>query len=366
MKNTKKLKYYSLDNILSKDCQYNVIFGERSNGKTFACFDYGLRKYCNEGRKMAIIRRWRDDFIGKRGATMFDAIVSEGLVSKYTNGEWDRIHYNSSRWYLAKFDEKLQKIITKDEPFAYAFAISTMEHDKSTSYPDIDTVVFDEFLTRDRYLPDEFVLFMNVLSTIIRQRIGIRIFMLGNTVNQYSPYFKEMGLSNIKQMKQGDIDVYMYGESGLRVAVEYADMPSKSKPSDIYFAFNNPKLNMIKGGSWEIDIYPHKPIQFEKHHIVFTYFILFEGETLQCEVVVKDGYYFTFIHQKTTPLKDVEHDIIFSQEHSHRPNWRRKLSKPTDEIGKTLYSFFTKEKVFYQDNEVGEIVRNYFEWSNRS
>ena len=29
-------KYYSLDNILKKNCVYNVIFGERSNGKTYS------------------------------------------------------------------------------------------------------------------------------------------------------------------------------------------------------------------------------------------------------------------------------------------------------------------------------------------
>ena len=37
--------------------------------------------------------------------------------------------------------------------------------------------------------------FMNVLSTIIRDRENIKIFMLGNTVNKYCPYFDEMGLT---------------------------------------------------------------------------------------------------------------------------------------------------------------------------
>ena len=32
----KKSKYYSLKNILSKNCTYSIIIGERSNGKTYA------------------------------------------------------------------------------------------------------------------------------------------------------------------------------------------------------------------------------------------------------------------------------------------------------------------------------------------
>lgn len=102
-----------------------------------------------------------------------------------------------------------------------------MEHDKSTNYDGIINAVLDEFLTRSYYLPNEFVLFMNVLSTIIRDRDNVKIFMMGNTVNQYCPYFAEMGLTHIKEMKKGDIDVYEYGESGLTVAVEYTDSPNK-------------------------------------------------------------------------------------------------------------------------------------------
>lgn len=33
---TKKPKYYRLKNILQKNATYNVMFGERSNGKTYA------------------------------------------------------------------------------------------------------------------------------------------------------------------------------------------------------------------------------------------------------------------------------------------------------------------------------------------
>ena len=37
-----KAKYYSLKNILDKNAIYNVIFGERSNGKTYSVLKYGL------------------------------------------------------------------------------------------------------------------------------------------------------------------------------------------------------------------------------------------------------------------------------------------------------------------------------------
>jgi len=44
-----------------------------------------------------------------------------------------------------------------------------------------------------------------------------------------------------------------------------------------------------------------------------------------------------------------------------RPNYYVSLLRPVDEISKQIIVFFKKEKVFYQDNEVGEIVRNYID-----
>ena len=71
----KKTKYYRLDNILKKEAQYNIIFGERSNGKTFAVLEHGLKLFAETGKQLAIIRRWKEDFRGKRGQSIFDASI---------------------------------------------------------------------------------------------------------------------------------------------------------------------------------------------------------------------------------------------------------------------------------------------------
>lgn len=355
-----KLKYYSLDPILSKDAQYNIIFGERSNGKTYACLTYMIKQYVKNGSQSALIRRWKEDFRGKRGQTMFDALVADGSVSRLTNGEYQNIYYYSGKWYLANPDARTGKMVPAEEPFCWGFALSDQEHDKSTSYPKVRTVMFDEFLTRQYYLPDEFVIFMNTLSTIIRQRDDVRIFMCGNTVNQYCPYFTEMGLSHIKEMNKGAIEVYKYGESRLRVAVEYADSISdKGKPSDVYFAFNNPKLSMITGGAWEIAMYPHLPMKYLPRDIKLTYFMRFNDELLQCEIIRKDKSMFTYVHRKTTPIQDENKDIIYELVDDPRPNHIRNMRHSSRPINKKIGQFFADNKVFYQDNEVGEIVRNY-------
>ena len=209
-----KQKFYSLKPIMQQapDAYYYVIFGGRSTGKTYASLLYGLEIYAKTGKQLAIIRRWAEDFKGKRGQQMFDALVSNGEITRITGGKWTGIYYYGSRWFFCKYEDGQR--ITDNTPCAFGFSIASMEHDKSTSYPDVVTVVFDEFLTRGAYLPDEFVLLMNCLSSIIRNRTDVKIIMLGNTVNKYCPYFKEMGLSHVKDMKAGSIDIYQYGDSG--------------------------------------------------------------------------------------------------------------------------------------------------------
>lgn len=365
------MKYYSLKNIKKRGAIYNVIFGERSNGKSYSVLDEILKNYCEKGEQGGIIRRWDTDLQGRRASVLFEPLVINRKVTTYTDGEWDFVTYYAGRWYLARFDEKTRKTIKDDTPFCYAFALNTMEHDKSTSYPLITTVLFDEFITRRGYLDNEFVIFMNEISTIVRERSNIIIYMLGNTVNMDCPYFSEMGLTHVKEMRQGDIDTYTYGESGLKVAVEFCgESARQSKKSDKYFAFDNPRLQMItgKGQLWEIGVYPHKPMDYKPKDVKFIFFIRYNDDMVQGEVVIGNGYNFLFIHPKTTPIKRPGKDIVFDSEYSPLFTSTRKLGQS---IGRTSITskimwYFKNDKVFFSDNKTGDIVRNYLIWCSRA
>ena len=370
-KQQEQQEYYSLEPILKEKAHYNIIIGERSNGKTYSVLQKFVNDYAEHGYQAALLRRMQEDFIGKRGAGLFEPLIDNGEIELATAGEWTSVYYYASRWYLCRYEEDKKgnvERITDTQPFMYGFALSQMEHEKGTGYPNVKNIAFDEFITRMAYLRDEFVLFMNTLSTIIRSRDDVTIFMLGNTVNKYCPYFDEMGLRHIKDMKQGEIDVYqLKHKSGkiLKVAVEYCKPYEKGKKSDFYFAFDNQKLEMITNGVWEIDLYPHCPYRYKPKNILFTYFIEFDKELLQCEVVQVDDVCFTFIHRKTTPLKNPDKDLVFTTRYDARPNYRRKLTNPHLPIERKIVEFYATDKIFYQDNEVGEIVRNYLLWCKK-
>ena len=354
------MSYYNLAPILKKKAVYNVIFGERSNGKTYATLKHGLEQYFKDGSQIAYIRRWKEDITGKRGQAVFSALVENNEIVKLSNGKFTGIHYYTGRFFLCNYDNG-KPIYNDNDVIGFLFALTDVEHDKSTSYPKVNNIIFDEFLTNKLYLPDEFVTFMNVVSTIIRRRETVKIFMLGNTVNKYCPYFNEMGLTNIQTMLQGDIDLYNYGESGLTVAVEYCktDKSEQRKESKKYFAFNNPKLQMITGGAWELAIYPHLPMKYKPIDVLLTYYIDFADNIYSCEIIEKDGITFTYIHEKTTPIKDLENSLIYSLQHNPKPNYNRNILSPITKIQKKIRWYFITHNVFYQNNNVGDGVSNY-------
>jgi hypothetical protein len=367
------MKYYNISKLMNTGGRYLICFGERSNGKTFQALLYGLKEYLTSGNKVAIIRRFREDFKGKRGGAYWDNLCYDGSgknhVKELTKGKYDAITYYAGKWYLAYYDNELQKYITQPEPFAYAFALTEMEHEKGNTYA-VGTIIFDEFMTRGTYLPDEFIAFTNTISTLVRSRSElngrmIRVIMCANTVSKYCPYFDEFGIGQrVRAMKQGEIAIFNYGDSGLKVAVEYCDSPNTFKPSDVFFAFENEKLKMITQGYWELDFYPHLKEKHEEKDIKCSYFIVFQENILQADIIIKHNAAYTFIHRKTTPIKYEDKDIIFTTEANHNANYFGRLTKPVTKTGKKIYYFFVNNKVFYSSNEVGEIMSHYLEWSN--
>ena len=359
------MKYYSLNKINKKDATYNVIFGERSNGKTYATLKQVLENYFSDGSQFAYIRRWSVDVQPKRMNNLFNAIIEDGYLEKLSGGKFTAIFYRTGRFYLCTYNDKGKPIYNEEDIIGYAFSLSENEHNKANSYPRVTTIIFDEFLTNKIYLPDEFILFMNTVSTIVRQRTNVKIYMLGNTVNKYCPYFKEMGLTNILTMKQGTIDLYTYGETKLKVAVEYADSKKKFKKNNFYFAFNNPKLKMITGGAWELNIYPHAPVKWRPKDILFTYFIDFNDSLYQCEIISKDANVFTYIHEKTTPIKNPDKDIIYTLDYNPKINYNINILKPLNDYQSKITWFYTHDRVYYQNNNVGDAINNYLKICKR-
>lgn len=357
------MDWYSYESIDKIDSTYKIIIGERSNGKTYGWCEKVLQEYLKTGTPSAYVRRHEEQIKPRYLKKLFTPQLS--WVEKETQGKWNSIQYWLNDFYLTRVETLANgetKVVAKDKhEFCRCYAVSTVETSKGADRGRVASVAFDEFITRQSYLQNEFILFQNVLSSIIRKRTGITIYMLANTVNKYCPYFRNMGLRKVAVQKQGTIDVYKMGDSQLKIAVEYCSQSGHQDPIvSQYFAFDNPRLQMITNGSWEIDMYRLAPPELSDARIVLSFFINFEEQLIQGDIHMYNGYPIVFFHPKTTPIKDPERSIIYTQDTMdsnplHQCDIR---NKPT-RAHQLIMDLFNQRKTYYSDNECGEVVQNW-------
>ena len=373
-------KTYIPSKILENVVEYLMWISERSDGKSYIAMEMilYLKKWYNYSG--AMIRRYDEDLVYSNGVEIVSNLIGfnelvytrtkgkcDNAVIEIFEGQYNTIVYESRKYYLAfdgKDDQGKDVHIRDTKPFMYAFAISKEERKKGTAYPDIKITIFDEFISRGAYLPEEFISYQNLLSTIIRRRDDVINILCANAINRYCIYFQEMGLKHVKEQKQGTIDYYEFGEPVvMRVAVEMiAPIDNKYKKSNKYFAFDNPKLKMITEGKFELALYPHLPVRYKPKDIKFIYYIIFDGECFQCNIIKVDNNMFTFIHPKTTEINMNRNTLIFTPEINVSPHYRRKITFTQDDIGNMIASFYKKDKVFYSDNSTGDTIHNYLLW----
>lgn len=347
------MKYYSLERILKKDAEYYMIYGEKSNGKTYAINSMILHKFLETGEQGVYVRRWTEDIMGATPASMYNSIYINEIQGKYP--QYSGVSYYRRAWYLVDHEGKREKI-----PFMYAFSLGSVDHTNGSAYPNVRTIFFDEFTTRGAYQPDEYERWQILLSNIIRDRGDVKIFMAGNTVNKISPYFKAIDFKP-DSIQQGEIVLLKRGVT--RYALEYTDATEGGKKSDKYF-YSGKTVSMITKGAWEMAEYPKAPAKWSKGDIMMRLFIIFNGEYISGEFVHLNGGDFIFFYpKKIKKIFHPESDIVFCDFSDYRWNYYDGITRATDDISRLVALQFQRGKIFYADNDTGEILRNFIIYS---
>ena len=115
------MKYYNTNKIDRKKAVYNVIFGERSNGKTFALLRKSLIEFLKDGSQMGYVRRWKEDITGRRASRLYAGSNEAGLVEKCSDGKFTGVHYWAGKWYLCTYDDNGKAIYSDTNIIAFSF-----------------------------------------------------------------------------------------------------------------------------------------------------------------------------------------------------------------------------------------------------
>lgn len=377
-KSDEGLTYWTPYQLVPHMCQYYIVVGERSNGKTFAMLKLILEDYFEHGFRSVYIRQMDIDITTNLMGQVYDDLVNKGVVRDVTGGVWTDVVYKSRQWFLCYYDDDGNRV-TDETPFMYARSISGAKHTKSITIPNARNIFYDEFINADGLIPNEFKNLVNIVSTTFRNSPDGRVWLVANTVDPHSNYYTLFGLGDIKKYPKGQISLLeskQQTKTGkkMRIAFEYTDtiiQNDAGKPSDIYFLFDGDTTGttkMITDGEWEIGIYPKLPFEFEYKEIKRMGYIYYNESVLRVRVIKRGRDVFAYIDstdQLVRSLIDEERDTLFKLEFTHLHNELIYLDRQYSDnrLSMMLAPLFTKQRIFFEDDSIGKMVTSYLKES---
>ncbi len=350
--------YYSADKILAEGSTYNVIIGQRSNGKTFDCVSRALEEFIKEDNPSVYIRRYDESITPANIFKLCGVHIKD--LEIMSDGEYNNFDYKKKTFYCTHVDQSTGKVDKRSEPFLYCVGLNSWEHKKGQDRGFVKYVIFDEFLTRDTYLNDEYAKFMNLLSSVIRDRLGTIIFMLGNTVNKFCPYFQKFNI-DMKDIKQGYIYNFKYGETTL--SLEYCrEYGNTSKVNKAYFDFPEKSLDMIKKGYWEIDSYPHLYSHKRDYSRQIDYlYIHFGNVVLRWELLIDEtNNVYSFISPSDFDRALESNKIFITNDSLTLLDNRMCFGEfPKNKLTDYLLKTWKIGKMFFATDDVGDVFENF-------
>lgn len=363
--NIKNIVYYNIDDLVSKDADINILFGERSNGKSYQLkYKRGVEKYLATGKRFILMRRYREEITNGSIEQYFQDVDVERL----TSGKYNCITTYRKQIFLSKYDFETMKV-TRGEKIGYAVALSTEQNYAGGSFLDVEDIIFEEFMTRTRYLGDsEPTKLMNFYATIDRKRGTTKLWLVGNTISRVCPYLYEWDLVGIvSKQKQGTIvtkEIEASEGDMVKLAIEYCKSTGVSSHT---IGWNK---DMMNDGSWQSNPQPHLPKSYKCYNVYFRFIFQYQSfrfisEYLQDKEEKDKTCWFIYPMDEKKEIK--KNTLVISDKVNIDRYWQRNIYDITinNDNLKSLLNTFREDKIFYCNDLVGTDFKQVIDFTIR-
>lgn len=162
--------YFNLSEVLGEQMLLNFCTSSRGAGKTFSTLKKCVEDFLNTGEQFVYVRRTQSE-LDTSAPTLLTAFKPAGFFLEHS------------------FNFKKDCFLIDGKVMGYAVAVSTAHKLKSTSFPLVTKIIFDEFISESgSYLKDEVTKFLSLIETVGRMR-DITVVCLANKSTIYNPYY---------------------------------------------------------------------------------------------------------------------------------------------------------------------------------
>lgn len=172
--------FYDYTPIMSRNAVFNMIVGGRGIGKSYGAKVREVKRALHSDWQFIYMRRFTEEL--KTSAESFFADIAH----EFPGWEFKRVGSKALARAAGSEDEYKQ--------IGYFLALSVAKNFTSVSYPNVKTIIFDEFIADPskmgvRYLQDEWTVLMNFYVTVDRYQERVKVIMLANAISIDNPYF---------------------------------------------------------------------------------------------------------------------------------------------------------------------------------
>lgn len=355
MSNIKQV-HYDIMPLKKLNCDINLIYGEKSNGKSYqAKHNIALDDYLKYGHRFILLRRWREDVTNM----WVERYFADVDVKRLTKGKYEIITAYKKEIYFSNVDKDGK--VKRGEKIGYVMSLSTEQHMSSGSFLDVYNIIFEEFMERGgMYLfghagssnsePSRLLTFYN---TIDRKQGRVKLWLIGNTISRVCPYLTEWNLQpTLRTMKQGDIKIIEIPNENnvVKIGIEYCKSSGGKQMS-----FGSVS-GMIEKGSWQSDVQPKLPKSLKEYDVTLKIGFQYKGfrfvGNLLVDKTTDDLVWFIYPRNREFTEKDM---LVFSDQIKQSQYWQRNiynLSFKNERLQQAL-STFREGNIFYSDDLTG-------------
>ena len=357
------------------DARYYFILSARSTGKTYSVLRNAVRDQWKGLGMFAYVRR-HDEHIKP---SKLQELFGPQNIEELTDGVWNKISYWRGFFYYEKWEPNeetgvMERTLKNPEPCGIAIAINTWEGSKGqdigAAHGGFKHIIFDEAITGQNYLTDEFQKFNNVISSLVRTRTeqDTKIWFLANPLSRWCPYFPELGITKQMIAEPGHRYELHYPDTDMTSIFEYIGPlnsdKDKNKVFETFFAFPNSKgkSQSITDGFWELDDACHLPSQVYKNSELVKEVFMYFGETwirgqimrYYSELQKRNMYYLNW-----TPSREPKPQEYYFILHAVPDPYAIVGTRTGHPLADLCNKCVASGQVYYSDNSIADMVHGF-------
>ena len=320
--------WYDIGQTLTYNCLFNFVIGARGTGKTYSAKKRAIKLFLERGHQFVYLRRYQEE-IDETAEGYFNDVL---LNNEFPNV---KIEYVAGQYFI------------NDQLAGYAMALTKAKSYKSSSYPLVYFMIFDEFLIEDngytRYLKNEVKQFLGFYMSIDRYR-GVQVFFLANSTTMVNPYTMYWNLSlpygsNI--VRKGDVLLQLVED------VEFIESRKQTRFG-----------KLIEGTDFAEYAIENKFIQDSKTFIMkksekaqYYFTFLYQGEKYGIWVDYSQGKF--FVSQNVDPSCLIVYSLTVDD---HSPNTLLLSQINKSQFFKTFITNYKMGNVYFESQKIKNIV----------